>query len=288
MSEPLVTWNQTVIDGKRYLVVDAKLRIPLDWDPSSNVFLAIAMPTGGVFNYPALVQGQDGLPPDIDEDINFTPLDPDDPTPDFASWTKTGPNLYKLNLGLHFGEKGDDGDTVLDPGDFTGAGPRKILRLNDAGTAFGLFSEKVGDSYLPAVLNSIASGNPAATLGVISIPPQDFDWRPDVTGQCMIDGTGADVAVDLIARLGAVGTSDPGTAEAAGNIVGQGFGRPGITPPTHVLIDGAPAGSGSGYDKVLAGAAAVIYLRAERRLGTQTFTTSATTTSFKAKVRPCP
>jgi hypothetical protein len=44
---PVTNWNTTTIDGKQYLVIDmAKLRVPLDWDPSSNVFLAVAAPDG--------------------------------------------------------------------------------------------------------------------------------------------------------------------------------------------------------------------------------------------------
>ena len=110
----MTTWNQTYIDGKPYLVIDvAKFRIPLDWDPSSNMFMAVAAPDGGLGNFPALVRGDDGATPDIDTVINFSALAWNDPTPDYASWTEVSANLYRLNLGLHTGEPGDSGEYNL-------------------------------------------------------------------------------------------------------------------------------------------------------------------------------
>jgi hypothetical protein len=122
----------------------AKIRVPLDWDPSSNVFIAVAAPTGGVLNYPVLAQGDPGVTPDIDTAINYTPLAKDDPTPASASWTETSPNVYKLNLALHEGADGANGNTVLDPGDFTGAAPGKGIALNSGRYRVRLQTPKVG------------------------------------------------------------------------------------------------------------------------------------------------
>jgi hypothetical protein len=77
----VTNWNVTTIDGQQFLVIDvAKIRVPLDWDPSSNVFIAVAAPTGGVLNYPVLAKGDPGVTPDIDTVINYTALSWDDPT----------------------------------------------------------------------------------------------------------------------------------------------------------------------------------------------------------------
>lgn len=278
---PVISWNTSTIDGVDYLVVDmAKFRIPLEWDPESNMFLAIAVPDGGIGNFPALVKGDDGDTPVFDEVVNLTVLEPGDPTPDYASITPISGNLYELNLGLHKGEPGADGDTVLDPADFTDPLPGQVITLNGAGDTFILESPKIGDSYWPASIVNTPSGNASYTLCSVGIAPQPFDWRPEVSGWCVVTGTGADVAVNLYARL-----DDP----AGGNIVGQAYDRVGgVSPPTHILVDGPPTNAARDWNKVAAGASATIYLRAERRSGAETFTTSATTTRFKVKVAPIP
>jgi hypothetical protein len=244
------------------------------------VFVALAVPTGGILNYPALVKGDDGDTPVLDNTVNLTVLEWDDVTPDFASLSEPTPNVYELNMSTRKGPPGADGDTVLDITDFTDPSPGKVIAVDDANTGFELQAQKVGDSFWPAAIVNTPSGNPAYTLCSVGIDPQPFDWRPEVSGWCVVTGTGADVAVDLLARL---------DDAAAGNIVGQAYDRTGgISPPTHVLVDGPPTGSADGYNRVAAGAAATIYLRAERRSGTETFTTSNTTTRFRVKVNPVP
>lgn len=279
-------WNVTFINGKEYLVIDvAQFRIPLEWDPSSNMFIAVAAPTGGLGNFPALVQGDDGATPDIDSVINFEALEPDDPTPDYASWTELSPNVYQLNLGLHKGETGDPGSvTILDATDIAPTPtPIKgdLLVVNASASGFLYQAQKVGDRYLPVAINNTPSGNAAYTLAQVQIPAQRFDWRPVVEGQCVITGTGADVTVDLVVRL---------SGETGGNIIATGFGPSGqnLTGISTILSSCPPANSNDAYDKVLAGNGVWLYLRAERRTGAATFTTSASTTVFKVKVDPVP
>lgn len=277
----IVSWNTTVIDGREYLVVDmAKFRIPLDFDPETQAFLAIAVPDGGILNYPALVKGDDGDTPVLDNVVNLTVLEHDDPTADFASLSEPTPNVYELNLSTRKGPPGDDGNTVLDVDDFPDSAPGQVITVDGDGTGFELTSPKVGDSYWPASIANTPSGNPSYTLCSVGIEAQPFDWRPEVSGWCVVTGTGSDVAVNLIARL---------DDAAAGNIVGMAYDRiGGVSPPTHTLVDGPPTGSADGYNRVAAGVAATIYLRAERRSGTETFTTSNTTTRFKVKVAAIP
>lgn len=274
----------TTIDGVQYLVIDvAQFRIPLDWDPSSNMFIAVAAPTGGLGSFPALVKGDPGDRPTFDT-INFTALEADDPTANSATWTETSPGVWKLNLVLHKGPQGIPGDTILTPSDFGTPLAGKIPVVNAALTNFELQFQKVGDRFVPATIANAPSGNALFTLCSVSIPAQDFDWRPEVSAQCVITPTATDVRVDLVARL---------NDAASGNIVGRGFGIVPISffsiyPVSTVLSSGAPPAASATYDRVLAGATSVIYLRAERVAGTGTFTTTSDTTWFNVRVRPIP
>lgn len=280
---PTTTWNTTTIDGVEYLVVEVtQFRIPLNWDPSSRMFIAVGAPTGGLGNFPALVKGDTGATPTLDTTINLTALEYDDTDPDSASLTLIAPDTYRLNLTLHKGEPGADGTsaTIIDASDLTGtpvAG--KIIVVNATADGFEYATNKVGDRYVPASISNTPAGNATYTLCSVSIGAQGFDWRPEVSGQCIITGTGANVSVDLIARL-----NDP----TSGNIVGRGFGLPGVGPGNVELSSGPPPGSSTAYDKVASNATAVIYLRAERQSGADTFTTLGATTWFKVKVEPVP
>lgn len=277
---PTTTWNTTTIGGVNYLVVDvAKFRIPLDFDPSSNMFIAVSSPDGGYGNIPALLKGDTGPPPIFDSAIDLTVLDFDDPTENSASLTLVGTNTYRANLIIHRGPPGLDGVTTLDPNDFGTPVPQYILVVNPGADGFIYQPQKVGDRVIPATISSVPAGNPTYTKAAVSIGAQPFDWRPEVAGQAIITGTGSNVSVDLIARL---------NSATSGNIVGRSFGVSGQAARNQVLVPGPPAGSADSYDKVSAGNAAVIYFRAERQTGTDTFTTTASTSSFVVKVRPVP
>jgi hypothetical protein len=276
----VTTWNTTTIDGVQFLVVDvAKFRIPLEWDPSSNMFIAVCSPDGGYGNIPALLKGDKGDTPVFDSEIDLTVLDFDDPTADAASLTYLGSNIYQAALTIHKGPQGDDGAAVLDPDDYGTPVAEYILIVNPTADGFVYQAQKVGDRFVPASINSTAAGNPTFTLASVSIPAQPFDWRPEVSGQAIITGTGANVTVDLLARL------DNATS---GNIVGRACGIAGQAARNQVLTAGPPAGSADSYDRVAANASAVVYFRAERQSGTDTFTTSSATTTFKVRVCPVP
>lgn len=265
-------------DDGQYYVFDGEILIPVD--PSTGAAVLMLRPQGGMsVGIPAIEQGEPGDPPTLNTAINFTALEYNDPTADSASWTETSPDTYTLNLSLHKGSPGADGDTVLDPDDFGGGLAGQILVVNDTVDGFQLEAQKVGDRYIPASISNTPAGNATYTVCSVGVEAQPFDWRPIVSGQCIITGTGADVRVDLIARL---------NNASAGNIVGRGFGQAGVNPPPHILSFGPPAGSADSYDIVYAGESAVIYLRAERQTGAETFTTSSSTTWFCVQVMPLP
>src|SRR6201984_3533077 len=162
---PVTTWNIATIDGVDYLVISvAQFRVPLEWDPSSNMFIAVAAPSGGLGNFPALVKGEPGDAAQLDSVINFTALDYSDSTPDSASFTTLSPGLYQLNLALHKGKDGVDGSVTLNPTTFGTPVFKNILRVNSALTGFEYQTQLVGDRYIPATINSTPSGNAAYTL----------------------------------------------------------------------------------------------------------------------------
>lgn len=281
-------WVTTTIDGKDYLVIDvAKLRIPLEWDPSSTVFLAVAAPDGALLNYPALVAGDAGVTPDIDGTIVLTALEPDDPTPDFASFSEISPNVYQLHLGLHKGLQGADGVMILDPLDYGTPVAGRTLVLNDTLDAFVYQAIKCGDRYRPASFAAAPTGNSAYTLAAIPIGAQPWDWRPSAEGQCIITGTGADFQGDYLVRLSTAGVVN---GETAGPIIARGFGPIGANASalSTVLSSAMAAGSSGTADKVLQGNAATLYVRVERQSGAQTFSTLAATTLCEARVNPIP
>jgi hypothetical protein len=284
MTGPVTNWNVTTINGAQYLVIDtASFRIPLDWDPTSNMFIAVAAPNGALGNFPALVQGAPGAPATLSNSVQFTALAAGDPTPDSASLLSLGSNQYQLVLALHDGAPGATGDMILNPTNYGTPLYKSQLQVNAALTGFEYTPEKVGDRYLPATILSCPSGNPAFTLCSVVVPPQNFDWRPKCEGYCVITGTGTDLVANLVVRMG-TGT----TAETAGSIVAAATQPAGQYPATHTLASAPPPGSLDAFDRVPALTSPTLYLRVERQAGTSTFTTSASTTLFSVRVMPVP
>lgn len=282
----VTNWNLTYIDGKPFLVIDvAKFRIPLDWDPSSNMFIAVAAPDGGLGNFPALVKGDDGDSPTIDSSILFEAMDYDDPGEEYASFDEITPGVFQLSLGLRRGEPGSDGVMVLDPEDYGTPVAKSQFVLNASGDGFEYVAQKVGNRYLPASINPTPNGNPGFTQCTIGIPAQPFDYHLSMEGQSVLLGTSTDFRGNLVARLGYTGVAN---AETAGPICGLGFGPIGnnVAGIATVLSGSPPAGSSSAYDKVAAGVAATVYCRGERQAGSGTFTSDASTSVWKAKVEP--
>lgn len=275
---PVEPWPTVVVGEKEYWEVDGKFRIAKESDPNAQVAILIGTPDGGIANVGPLVQGDPGQHAEIDETIVFTALEATDPTADSASWTTITPpttetpGVYKLNLALHKGAKGDDGDTVLTPDDYSESPlAGQILVVNDALDGFDLAAQKIATRHLPAMISSVPSGNANYTMSTISIAAKTFDYRPLVLAETIRVGTGADVAVDLVCRMG---------GETDGDIVAKCTGLAGVTDRLSI-VSACPAGSVDGFDKVAAGNAKNFHLRTERSTGADTYTASNTVTRFQ-------
>lgn len=280
----MASWPKTA-DGLYYMA-EGKILVPVDAAGSAVIMLKPDSTAVGA-GFTAIEQGPPGEPPTFAETVNFTALDPDDPTDDSASLTvltaptETTAGHYQLNLSLHTGEDGADGDTVLTPDDYSEtpvAG--QILVVDSEAEGFELVSRRIGGRHLPVTVVNTPAGNSKYTIATAAIPQgtYDFAYRIEVSGQTLITGTGDNVSVNLVARL---------NDEQGGNILGIGFGIGGVNDRL-VLSDGPPPNSPDSWDVVPAGAGATVYLRVEQQDGSDTFTTSADTTWFKIKAVPVP
>ena len=278
MAWPIVEFN-----GEEHYKTEGTFFIPVR--PTTDAAVILLKTGGGVADgFTAIEQGEPGVHSEIDEQINLTVLEPDDPTPDDASFTilqpggSGQPQVVRLNLSIHKGEKGDPGDTILDPSDYSDYDvipPGSVLAVNDAGDEFELVSQKHGDLYIPASVTSVSNSTGSATLCSIVIPPQDFDWRPIVHGQCIVTASGANCLVNLYARL---------NGETNGNIVARALSIASATPPP-LVFSGVPApGSSDTFNKVSAGAAATIYIRSTRVSGDQSYNISNSDAFFGVQV----
>lgn len=266
-------------DGQ-YRQAEAKLLLPVD---PSGVAMIMVKPDGGAIGVgvTAVEKGDPGVHAELDTAINFNALEPGDPTPDSASFsvlvppTTTTPGKWKLNLALHKGAKGDDGNTVLEPTDFGTPASGQILQVKSDLSAFELVAQRIPEVCYPGAVANTPSGNPNYTLCPIPIPARPYARRLRPVGHTVVTGEAADVRVDLIARL---------NSETGGNIVGRCHG---IAQTERLQFSpGKAAGLADGYDTIAANAAATVYIRCERQAGTSTFVTSATTSLFSVEVLP--
>lgn len=280
---PVEPWPTVVVGGKEYWEVDGKFRVAKESDPNAQVLILIGTPNGGIANVGPLVQGDPGQHAEIDEEVNITAvLEYDDPTPDSMSWTtltppdEDTPGVYRLNSTQRKGPAGEDGDTVLTPADYGSPLAGQFLVVKGDLSGFELASQKIPSRHVPATIVSVPSGNANYTMATISIAAKTYDYRPIVFAHTIITGTGADVAVDLVCRMG---------AESGDNIVARCIGLPGAKDRL-TIVSALAAGSGDSFDKVTAGNAKNFYLRTERSTGADTYTTSNTTTFFEIWAMP--
>lgn len=279
---PTSPWPTVTANGKEYWLIDMAFRVAKESDPNAQVPILVGTPNGGIAAMGPLAQGDPGKHAEIDTTINTTVLDYEDPTPDAMSWTvitpptDSTPGVYRLNSTLRRGQKGADGDTVLDPGDFDSASAGQVIVVSDDESEFVLANQKVASRYVPATLNNVPTGNANYTLGVVSIPAKTFDYRPIVFAHTIITGTGADVAVNLRARL---------NGETGGNVIAECRGLAGAKDRL-TIVSACPAGSGDAFDKVAAGNAATVHLRTERASGSDTYSTASGDTFFEVWAVP--
>lgn len=279
MAWPIVTFN-----GAQYYQAEGTTLVPVD--PSTGVAVILLKENGGVSDgFSAIEQGPPGVHAELDGTVNVTELEPGDPTAASGTFTTltppvgTTPGLYRLNLSIHKGAKGDDGASVWDPTDLDPTPTvGYIPAVNSALDSFDLVAQKIPEVFYPGTINNVASGNANFTMAQINIPSRPWARRVRAVGFTVITGEGDDVRVNLLARL---------NGESGGNIVGRCIG---ITRTERLTMSpGKPIESGTvadTYDQIAAGDTAILYIRTERQAGTTTYTASASSSQFSAEVLP--
>lgn len=278
---PIVTDD----NGKQWYLWDFRAKFAYPFDPDAPVFLLAAPPGGvGTANAPFLIKGDPGVNALIDTDVNLTALEYDDPTPDSASFTEltpgteTTPQLSRLNLTLHKGAPGDDGTAVLSPTAYGTPIAKRILQVNSAATGFEYAPQRVGGRHWPTTVTEAGAGTTAGqTIATVSIPANTypFAYQVQVSGTAIVTGSGADVRVDLIARLNS----------SSGAVVGRGYGMAGAADRL-TLVSGPDTNASAESVTIPVGGACVVYFRTEKQAGTDTYSTGASASRFCVEVIP--
>jgi hypothetical protein len=268
-------WTETTISGVDYYQMPAVLRVPVNFDPSSNVFVAVAAP-GASANFPAAVQGPPG-PIQTITTVTLTALAYNDPTAASATLTPLSSTTAQLALKLHEGAPGANGTTTLQMSTYGTPLGGDVLVVDPTATTFVYQPQKIPARYQPATIQAVPGGVTNFTLATVSVPALPYDWRPRCHGYCIITGTGPNQQTDLLVRL---------NDQNAGNIVARATSLAGQTPAPHVLSPGTVPGAADTFDRILAGNAATLYFRTERQSGTDYYTTSAATSQFDVETLP--
>ena len=285
MSAP--TTEVVTVDGEEFWQWKTVLRIPKNWTPESGVFIAVA-PPGGIANFPAAAKGDNGFPPEF-RNIDVTELAADDPTPMSAAFTIVTPGtsttapIYDLELTLRSGADGTSGTVALLDASDLDIDPIAdgyifaVKSLGGGDWGVELVAQKAGNTYWPTTVLVLSNATGSNALASVTIPSQPWPWRPVCHGQQELSPDGADVQVDLVARLNATN----------GPVVARGLGLAGGARQILTLAAAPPVNSTAGFGQVAAGSSQVIYFRAEQvGSGTDTYDTISGRALFSVDVKP--
>ncbi len=277
----MAEWPKTP-DGQYYKAV-GELLIPVK---GTGTAFIMVKPDGSMVGsgFTAIEQGPPGQPAVLDLAPDVTWLEPDDPTADSYVFeeitppTPSTPGVYRAVIVQHKPAPGEDGDTVLDVDDFEDVAAGKVITVNSDADEFELQFPKIPEVFYPASISSVGTGNPSVTVAEIPIASRPYARRVYAEGATIVTGEGADVRVNLLARL---------NNAASGNIVSRCIGI--AQTERLAFAGGKPIEVGTtadGYDQIAAGSSATLYIRTERSAGSVTYTASATNSHYRAVTLP--
>lgn len=274
-------------DGRQKYRLQVELQWAYPFDPNSPLTLLWA-PMGGIgsANLPFMLKGDNGKAPSIREAVDFTALDPADPTPDsftlveLTPATDTTGQVLKAVVALHTGQDGADGTSTLNPATYGTPVYKRVLQVNSAATGFEYTPQKVvGMHWAASVSAAPAASTAAVTLSTVTIAPNVYPFPTQLVpvGGTVSTGSTADVIVDLVAHLGT----------ATGTVIGRCPGIGGVTD--RLSLEGMPdPGTAAADVTIAANAGTTAYLRSEKQSGTATYQTSAAATRFGVMVVAVP
>jgi len=246
-------------------------------------------PDIGVSNLPALVAGTSGLPPVLrNVTVNQVAAGT---TPPASSWTLVTAgaagtaSTYDLTLYVNQGATGTSGSfTISTATDLVGVPASGYALVYNNSLAKWVISPMLaGDFYAPATYSSYSGNATQATIAVVTVPAQPFDWRPDVSGYFNATGT-ANTKVEIGCYL-----YNPITSNSDRVGYGPSFAAATPGPVTLVPAFGAAIGAGS-YGRIPAGSAAQLTMVAKQVASgtTDAWAVSGSTASFAVRVNPIP
>lgn len=278
------------VDGNSFSW-DGTVTLTNSTDLSTGVAHLLLTPSGGVGSLPVLAQGDPGLPPVIDS-VTVTQIEAG-VTPSPPKWTLVSPggagvaSHYTLEIEINRGATGPATSfTIAGATDLITGSPsdQQIIKWSATDGAFRYAAQLCGDTYSTQAFTSYSGNSTAATLATITVPAQQFNWRPRVAGSAIATGT-VNTHVDLVCRM------DNATA---GDQVGYGYGITGAgsagIPDYPIQMNQAFGNAITGsYGVVAAGNSATFYMLAiQTAPTTDAWTVSNATCYFSVKVEPIP
>lgn len=278
------------VDGNSFSW-DGTVTLTNTTDLNTGVAHLLLTPSGGIGSLPVLAQGDPGLPPVIDS-VTVTQIAAD-ATASPPKWTLVSPggagvaSHYTLEIEVNRGATGSSGSfTLAGATDLIAGSPndQQIFKWSATDNAFRYASQLCGDTYSTQSFTSYSGNATIATLGTITVPAQQFNWRPRVSGQAIATGT-SNTHVDLVCRM---------NNASAGDQVGYGFGITGAgsagVPDYPITLNQAFGSAITGsYGVVASGSTATFYFLATQTAPTtDAWSVSNSTCYFSVKVEPIP
>ena len=278
------------VDGNSFSW-DGTVTLTNSTDLTTGVAHLLLTPSGGVGSLPVLAQGDPGLPPVIDS-VTVTQIEagvtPNPPVLTLVSPGGAGvASHYTLAIEVNRGAAGPSSSfTLAGATDLITGAPadQQVIKWSATDGAFRYAAQLCGDTYSTRTFTSYSGNATAATLATITVPAQQFNWRPRVSGQAIATGT-SNTHVDLVCRV---------ANATSGDQVGYGFGitgsgSTGVPSYPITLIQAFGSSTTGSYGVVSSGNSATFYfLAVQTAATTDAWSVSDATCNFSVKVEPIP
>jgi hypothetical protein len=261
-----VTTNTWTVNSDGSVTFNGTVNFPAGTNLASGAGVAIFGPNGGVTNFPAIEQGDDGVSPTLtfvyQQVAAGTALPSPNPSVVFTPASGSTPPNYEVTI---TGNAGADGSTSSGGFGFASieGSPAAGFTIGfDPSTSLPQWQAELSTNYyfagsLGATSSTTVSVKP---IGSLAIPALSRAYWPEVLAYGEIIGA-VDTQVDLVARLNSSTPASGGSPTGAE--LGRGKGQAGAAPCPTLLIPNMLA---VGSDNIVAaGAAATIFLNAENQ-----------------------